>query len=176
MKTVWIERLADGECAEKLEWGPDYYAWAPQYAFILRRCQPKRLYEWGTGIWTAMALASGARVMTVEHDPQWARPYTGLPHQVYLRMSDSRTYSDIVPGPYDAFLVNGIRVPECLESVLHTMDRDSFVVVRNPYVDEVRRVLALYPYVITLGRGLAFAALTKMVFTKVEKKLDTTQV
>lgn len=176
MNTIWLERQADGAQAQAVEWGPEYYAWAPQYAFVLRRMQPKCMHEWGSGIWTAMALAAGARVITVEPDPQWARPYTGLPHQVILRMPESRIYVEIYPGMYDGYLVNGIRMPECLSEVLHTMDREAFVCVRRPYDKDVVEVLRLYPFVIVLGKHLAFAALSRMVFDRVAKKMDTTSI
>jgi hypothetical protein len=132
--------------------GGSIHSYIESYKKILNEVKPKRVWEWGPGPNTSMALAIGAQVVSVEHQKRYAIPTIGNLISLVVGL-DSKEYTSVMP--VDLYFVDGRRRADCLTAIA----RISGAVVCLHDAQRVRYhdALRLFPDVIFMTKGFAVA-------------------
>jgi hypothetical protein len=147
------------------------HSYAPFYKEVLRTIQPARVYEWGPGLNTEMALQlpTTKEVTSVEQEPKWI-PKNLLRRQIILHQrADSLYYTRVLgAGAYNLFFVDSRRRAECLEVVRHGCSEAAVVCLHDAQRARYHEALAKFPYVHFPHKGFALATKSEAVYERLK--------
>jgi len=150
--------------------GADHTSYATPYLAVLQHWRPSWVFEWGPGLNTYMALASGAEVWSVEHNARWmpviwsdkhhplaidlgAARYTAIARQVASGLATPR-----IQPPNLWFIDSGHR-ERILELIASTPSpRPAIVCLHDAQRERYHAALSRFRYVRFLNRGFAVAS------------------
>lgn len=129
------------------------------YAAVLAALRPRKVFEWGPGWSTRMALAAGAVVVAVEHDRRWVPQIAAPRGQFRCRLAALYSPEYVtVDADADVYFIDGRRRAECVNAV-HTHAKPSAVVcLHDAQRERYHRALQGWEYVRFLSRGFAVAS------------------
>lgn len=137
------------------------YSFSEHYTRILRLYRPSRVFEWGSGLSTKMAIHEGAEIVTIEPSVQWA---ARLPLQhpklaVLLTSVGSAAYLRLAGyEESDLFFVDGRRRAECLDVVWRQAKPKAVVCLHDAQRQRYSASLKQFENVVYLERGFAVAS------------------
>ena len=127
------------------------------YAAVLRAFHPARVFEWGPGKNTRMALEAGAHVVSIEQNPRWMlAPRDGLEQRLVGLEDPAYVLCD---PDADVYFVDSRWRAECIQSVARRARNPEHIV----YLHDAQRkryhwALRYYKYVRFLAVGNAVAS------------------
>lgn len=130
------------------------------FEHVLQAVKPKRVFEWGPGLNTSLAIDSGAYVTTVDSMFRWVP--RGLPDgmlSVHVVPVKSAWYVKLYgESNADLFFVDGRRRSECLRLVRAACREDAVVCLHDAQRERYHEALRLFENVVFIERGLALAS------------------
>lgn len=140
-------------------------SYVPDYAKLLNLVRPRRVFEWGPGINTTMAMRMGAEVFAIEPLLKWLRPLpldnpklavlvTPTTSPFYLRLH-GRENSDI-------FFVDSRRRAECLDLIREQADPDALICLHDAQRTRYNAALRRFANVTFLNRSFAVASMGEL--------------
>ena len=147
--------------------GPNQLSYLPEYLELLMRVspKPKLIVEWGPGLNTALALATGATVHSIESEAKWLPRFYAPTFLWHLVPKDSSQYTEIVTDRFsdgvDLWFVDGFHRSEVLRAIYATYAaklKTTIVCLHDAQRERYHDALRLFPYVFFLNRGLAVAS------------------
>lgn len=168
MSIVWDSVYPTCSCTNACgHSGANHLSYVPEYLAVIMQVQPRFVYEWGPGVNTYLALAAGATVVSVEHNPKWIpRLHAHSLTIDNIPMDDPAYFNACHCHPVaDIYFVDSGHRERCLESVRERIDKRpaSIVVLHDAQRERYHPHLAAFPYVRFLNKGLAVAGLTDNV-------------
>jgi len=143
----------DGLCSHTL-----FSSYLEPYQKLLEALEPKKVFEWGTGENTKLALKTGARVISVEHSKDVLLDPEPNLVQILVDVDD-----DIYPTLHgyddcDIYFVDARRRLECIQYVReHATKSDHLVYLHDAQRQRYHSALKLYNYVRFVAQGNAVA-------------------
>lgn len=127
------------------------------YKNILEMFSPKKIFEWGPGKSTELALVHGAHVVSIESRPEWFKKISQHPNlELRLVRADSPRYS-LIDANSDLFFIDADNRENCLESVFNFAKPNTIVCLHDAQRKRYQQALKKYSVVYYLSRGFAFA-------------------
>jgi len=131
------------------------------YAIILKLMRPKRVFEWGPGLSTEMALDAKAEVFTVSD--RW--DYVPRQHRIgkgftaYVHKPDTPEYVSMHDQVnIDIYFIDGRRRAECLKLAHQWSTDKSIVLLHDAQRIRYHKALELFPHVHFIDRSFAAAS------------------
>lgn len=132
------------------------HSYADHYAEIIRTYKPGIILEWGPGKNTEIALESGARVFSIEHEEAYARRYSKHDnYQCFIEEVKSDEYISLHNINADLYFVDGRRRSECLRSIFEKATGDYVVCLHDAQRSRYRDAIGLFKNVKFLNGGFA---------------------
>ena len=138
-----------------------------EYERILKAVKPKKIFEWGPGESTKIALASGAQVIAREAKEKYVPT---LPNEkfsceiVSFGKEEETAWSDITGHEdCDLYLVDSRWRSKCIISVFEKAKESAVVVLHDAQRPRYQEALQKFPYVNYVSRFLVVAGKTKQV-------------
>jgi hypothetical protein len=142
------------------------------YERLLCALRPQLVVEWGPGPNTQMALAVGAEVFSIEHDPQWMPKDLSPKLAVLLAPKDGSHYC-FFPAEADLYFIDGRNRARCLELVYDRARPDAVVCLHDAQRGAYRQALLRFPYVLESSLGFAIATKTETIAARLAELFET---
>lgn len=147
------------------------------YKLVLSVVRPKRVFEWGPGENTRMALQADAEVFAIESLLKWVAP---LPtdHQrlaVLVTPIDAASYLSLHgKEDSDLFFVDARRRAECLDLVRQRAKPEAVVCLHDAQRKRYNASLQRFHHVVFLTRAFAVASMSPLPAELLGKSSRTT--
>lgn len=136
------------------------HSYAEAYQAVLDAVRPGKVFEWGPGRNSAMAIAAGAEVFAVEFDPRYVPDLPkGSFHCFMVPIDDPEEFAGL-RGVTDAeiYFVDSRHRQRCLRNILLQAREDAVVCLHDAQRLRYQVVLREFPYVKFLERGFCIAS------------------
>jgi len=148
-RTDWPSCRCSGRCQCAL----GIHSYVEPYTKIIEIIRPWIVYEWGPGKNTQIALRSGARVTSVEHNLKFCpKPEPGL--VIKLTVLDIQ-YTKVEPA--DLYFVDGRMRAECLDRIKDLGSPSAVVCLHDAQRMRYHAALARFDRVVFLQKDFAVA-------------------
>jgi len=128
--------------------------------------KPRVVLEWGPGMNTYLALAVGAVVHSVEHNPIWIPHLHSSSFIVHaIPLEDVEKY--VMPledlSPVDVYFIDSGHRERCLLETSKHCRKDAIICLHDAQRERYHPYLRLFDYVKFLNRGFAVASFDERV-------------
>ena len=140
-------------------------SYAPHYAWLLEICRPRRVFEWGPGPNTLMALGGGAKVFAIEPVLRWVSPLPlDDPNLAVLVTPTNSSFYLSLHGHEDSdlFFVDSRRRAECLDLIREQAKPEAIVCLHDAQRSRYNASLRKFANVIYLDRSFAIATMSEL--------------
>jgi hypothetical protein len=163
-----------GDAHHRVHPEPDVpmHSYRADYERLLWALRPQLVVEWGPGPNTQMALAVGAEVFSIEHDPQWMPKDLSPKLAVLLAPKDGKHYC-YFPAEADLYFIDGRNRARCLELVYDRAHPDAVVCLHDAQRRAYRSMLLRFPYVLEPSMGFAIATKAETVAACLAELFET---
>ena len=135
------------------------HSYVSAYKRVLSVVRPAKVFEWGPGRNSEIAVAAGAFVVAVEHDPKYVPDLSPKVFTVNLVELHSDAYVDIEDHQdADMFFVDGRRRAACIRAVFEKANHQAFLCLHDAQRERYHEALRLFPYVRFLNVGFCVAS------------------
>ena len=133
------------------------HSFLDNYKNILSLFNPKKIFEWGPGKSTQVALAHGARIVSVESRLEWFNKIPRHPNlELRFILSEDSRYS-MIDIDSDMFFIDADNRENCLESVFNLAKPNTIVCLHDAQRKRYQQALRKYSVVYYLSRGFSLA-------------------
>jgi hypothetical protein len=135
------------------------HSYREAYRRLLAIARPGKVFEWGPGPNTRLALEAGAEVVSREFDPKWVPDVRDPKLAVELVEWAGPRWTDLGPDrDAEVFFVDSRRRSDCLAAVLDQAPAESLVCLHDAQRRRYHPALAAFGYVFFAEPGFAVAS------------------
>jgi Glycosyltransferase sugar-binding region containing DXD motif len=144
------------------------------YRLVLQAAQPRKVFEWGPGLNTRMALAAGAAVTSYEFSERWLPTFSD-PRLTVVQVSvEGQGWVDLGKNAdADVFFIDSRRRSDCLDAVFHAAKTTALACLHDAQRRRYHEALARFPFVWFIEPGFALASRSLDRLEQVRAALDS---
>jgi hypothetical protein len=129
------------------------------YRLVLQAVRPRKVFEWGPGLNTRLALAAGAAVTSYEFSERWLPTFTDPRLRVVRVAVDGHAWVDLgEDADADVFFIDSRRRSDCLDAVFGAAKPTAVVCLHDAQRRRYHEALARFPFVWFMDSGFALAS------------------
>lgn len=145
------------------------HSFVDDYERILHIYNKKlKIYEWGPGKNTEIALKYNANVYSVEFDMKWLyKTNNHLQTNIFITDYTSKEWSDISHyNDCDIYFIDSRKREICIESVYNNAKGEYIICLHDAQRQRYHKALSLFRYVYFFNRGFCFATNSERLYNK----------
>ena len=145
------------DCTRRCGCSGGHHSFGPYYQKLLEKVNPTKIFEWGPGLNTELALLFTQNIVSVEDVKKWMPDRLLKGQAIIFTRIDTEDYVQSVRHYADAdiFFVDARRRSECLELVHKVKKPSAYVCLHDAQRGRYHNALSLYSEVEFPHKGFA---------------------